>query len=118
MSRLTNIIDQLVGGKVVEDIVCRRVLSNSVSLAFPKHLLLPIVGKERSCEGETSTKQAHTDGSPSSFALLLLILVIVLLLLYGNGDVLLLGSSPWHQSGKHLTILHASDSHDLQREGD
>ena len=81
MSRLTNIIHQLVGGKVVEDIVCRRVLSNSVSLAFPEHLFLPIVGKERGGEGETSTKQTHTDGSPSSLALLLLILAIVLLLL-------------------------------------
>ena len=81
MSRLTNIIHQLVGGKVVEDIVCRCVLSNSVSLAFPKHLLLPIVGKERGSEGETSTKQAHhTDGSPSTLALLLLILTTVLLL--------------------------------------
>ena len=59
MSMLTNIIHQLVGGKVVEDIVCRCVLSNSVSLGLSKHLflpivdlLLPIVGKERGGDGE------------------------------------------------------------------
>ena len=65
---------------MVKDIVCRCILSNSVSLGFPKHLLLPIVGKERRCEGETSTKQTDTDGSPRSFALLLLILLLLLLL--------------------------------------
>ena len=82
MSRLTNIIDQLVGGKVVEDIVRRCILSNSVSLGLSKHLFLPLVGKERGGEGETSTKEAdHTDGSPNSLALLLLILTTVLLLL-------------------------------------
>ena len=115
---LTNIIHQLVGGKVVKDIVRRCILSNSVSLGLSKHLFLPIVGKERGGEGETSTKQTHTDGSPSSLAPLLLILtILLLLLLWGNGDVLLLGSNPWHQPGKHLTVLHASDRHDLQREG-
>ena len=118
MSRLTNVIHQLVGGKVVEDIVCRCILSNSVSLGLSKHLFLPLVSKERGGEGETSTKQTHTDGSPSSLAPLLLILtILLLLLLWGNGDVLLLGSNPWHQPGKHLTVLQASDRHDLQREG-
>ena len=81
MSRLTNIIHQLVGGKVVKDIVGRCILSNSVSLGLSKHLFLPIVGKERSSEGETSTKQTHTDGSPSSLALLLLILLTIVLML-------------------------------------
>ena len=94
---LTNVIHQLVGGKVVKDIVCSCVLSNSVSLRLPKHLLLSIVGKERCREGETSTKQTHTKGSPSSLALLLLILIIVisfrLLMLGGKEGILLLGSA-------------------------
>ena len=87
MSRLTNIINQLVSGKVVKDIVCRCILSNSVSLGFSKHLLLPIVGKERCCEGKTSTKEANTNGSsPSSLARLLLTLsILFLLLLVGKG---------------------------------
>ena len=87
MSRLTNIINQLVSGKVVKDIVCRCILSNSVSLGLSKHLLLSIVGKERCSECETSTKETHTDGSsPSSLPRLLLILsILFLLLLAWNG---------------------------------
>ena len=80
--RLTNIIHQLVGGKVVEDIVRRCILSNSVSLGFPKHLLLPLISKERRCEGQTSTKKARCSplGTMATMTLLLLLLTSSFLL--------------------------------------
>ena len=97
---LTYVVDQLISGKVVENIVRRCVLTNSVRLSLSKHLPLPIVGQERCSEG-TEAKEANTKGSPrSSLTPLFLVFLItvasigMLMLLLGEDNrVLMLDSN-------------------------
>ena len=79
---------------MVEDIISRGVLSNSIGQILPDRLLLALISKKRSSEGKASSKETKTKSSPSSLTILLLIILLFLSLLLGCRCVVLLTSNP------------------------
>ena len=78
---LTNVIHQLVGGEVVEDIISRGILTNPVRLCLPKHrLVLLLISKEGRRKAHKTESKASCSPAAMATTLFLPLLTSSLLL--------------------------------------